>query len=152
MHDAKSTPAYRGHDNLYLRLLENQQGKCNDCDVRAEMFHIDHILPRSRGGSDEEENLQLLCPACNLRKGDSVDSPDDYPRLAKRQTLYTDIAADSLTRAKRSQRERARASGLCIACCNVPARPKKSTCESCSEKAYERVKARRQRLKNGLVK
>lgn len=32
-------------------------------------FHVDHILPRSLGGADVEENLQLLCPRCNSRKG-----------------------------------------------------------------------------------
>ncbi len=32
------------------------------------LFEIDHILPKSRGGSSELDNLQLLCPACNKSK------------------------------------------------------------------------------------
>jgi len=32
-------------------------------------FHVDHIIPRAMGGADVEENLQLLCPRCNARKG-----------------------------------------------------------------------------------
>ena len=31
---------------------------------------VDHVVPRSRGGSDHPENLQLLCPNCNRIKGD----------------------------------------------------------------------------------
>jgi len=30
---------------------------------------IDHIVPRSRGGTDARDNLQLLCRRCNLAKG-----------------------------------------------------------------------------------
>lgn len=32
-------------------------------------FHVDHIIPRALGGADVEENLQLLCPRCNTKKG-----------------------------------------------------------------------------------
>ena len=31
--------------------------------------HLDHILPRSRGGTDDPWNLQFLCSSCNLKKG-----------------------------------------------------------------------------------
>ena len=52
-------------------LFGNQEGKCNGC---LQLFHyrnitIDHIVPQSQGGSDDLENLQLLCGACNSTKG-----------------------------------------------------------------------------------
>jgi hypothetical protein len=31
--------------------------------------HIDHVIPRCRGGSDDIDNLVLACAWCNLRKG-----------------------------------------------------------------------------------
>jgi hypothetical protein len=37
-------------------------------DLTIVPFHIDHIHPRSRGGSDDPSNLQLLCATCNLHK------------------------------------------------------------------------------------
>ena len=48
-----------------------QEGKCNGCEVLFPFRNmtIDHILPRSRGGSDAPDNLQLLCAACNSTKG-----------------------------------------------------------------------------------
>lgn len=30
---------------------------------------VEHIMPRSRGGSDELDNLTLACNLCNSRKG-----------------------------------------------------------------------------------
>jgi 5-methylcytosine-specific restriction endonuclease McrA len=32
-------------------------------------LHADHRIAHSRGGLTSWENLQLLCPGCNLRKG-----------------------------------------------------------------------------------
>ena len=37
--------------------------------IRFVGLHLDHIKPRSRGGADTAENLQILCPSCNFRKG-----------------------------------------------------------------------------------
>lgn len=31
---------------------------------------IDHIVPRSKGGTDRKENLLMCCQPCNVRKGD----------------------------------------------------------------------------------
>lgn len=38
-------------------------------DGRSRQLEIDHIMPHSRGGSDEIENLQALCNRCNMSKG-----------------------------------------------------------------------------------
>ncbi len=47
-------------------------GRCAEDDI---ILHVDHILPRSKGGKDELENFQTLCDLCNIGKSnkDSVD-------------------------------------------------------------------------------
>jgi 5-methylcytosine-specific restriction endonuclease McrA len=47
-------------------------GACMKCGkpVPKDGFHIDHIVPISKGGDEWDlKNLELSCPDCNLRKG-----------------------------------------------------------------------------------
>ena len=43
---------------------------CVECGKSKEetILHCDHIIPVSQGGTDELDNLQTLCQACNLAK------------------------------------------------------------------------------------
>ena len=38
------------------------------------LLHVDHVIPRSRGGTDDLENLVTACSACNLAKYDRTPS------------------------------------------------------------------------------
>jgi 5-methylcytosine-specific restriction endonuclease McrA len=49
----------------------NRDKKCLKCGTTNKLT-IDHIVPVSRGGSNDEENLQILCEDCNSRKGDHI--------------------------------------------------------------------------------
>jgi len=51
-------------------LLKEQRGKCKICSCRLSEsgYEVDHIMPLSLGGSNADENLQLLCPSCNRHK------------------------------------------------------------------------------------
>lgn len=50
-------------------IMEDQLGMCVYClkDI-TEKYHADHIIPLCRGGSNWPENIQCLCPDCNLSK------------------------------------------------------------------------------------
>ena len=50
-------------------ILIAQCGRCAACQKPMMGFHVDHVYPIFRGGSDNADNLQLLCPPCNLSKG-----------------------------------------------------------------------------------
>lgn len=39
-------------------------------------FHIEHIVPRQHGGSDDPSNLALACHRCNLHKGPNLTGID----------------------------------------------------------------------------
>lgn len=44
--------------------------------LQGATFHIEHTVPRSRGGSSLLENLAWSCPGCNLHKAGGVEFPD----------------------------------------------------------------------------
>lgn len=51
---------------------DRQKGKCYYCHKKITKYHIDHVVPLSRGGSNGPENLVIACPACNLKKNDKL--------------------------------------------------------------------------------
>lgn len=57
------------------RLLIAQSGRCEWCgQCLDEKFHVDHIIPLSRGGRNDATNICLACPTCNIRKGAKLPS------------------------------------------------------------------------------
>lgn len=58
-------------DHLMLQLIERDGYECQTCKTVDDLT-IDHIIPLSKGGSDELENLQLLCRRCNSLKNDQA--------------------------------------------------------------------------------
>ena len=69
--DLGELPNYRTHRH---RLYGEQEGVCVGCDTHFpfKVMEVDHVLPKSRGGTDHLENLQLLCSHCNRSKGNKT--------------------------------------------------------------------------------
>ena len=63
-------------DSLRYDVLNRDNFKCVICGAEASQgahLHIDHIIPISKGGKTEYNNLQTLCERCNIGKSDKVD-------------------------------------------------------------------------------
>ena len=73
-----------------LRILEDSGGRCALCGVtNKEMaMDVDHIKPRSRGGSNERSNLQALCTRCNRSKRDRSEINYAELFLAQKNGCY----------------------------------------------------------------
>ena len=60
---------------LKQQLMSRQNNTCVYCGHRRpdRAFEIDHMTPVLRGGSNEFDNLQVICRWCNMRKGIQTD-------------------------------------------------------------------------------
>lgn len=80
----RKTPAYKTKENFDF-LYGKQRGICYGCDMPLPwtVFAFDHIIPRAKGGSNELDNLQLLCSRCNSTKG--TGTMEDLKKRLKKQ-------------------------------------------------------------------
>jgi 5-methylcytosine-specific restriction endonuclease McrA len=62
-------------------LLEKWGRKCAYCGAGNTPLEIEHIVPRSRGGSDRVSNLTLSCTACNRDKGNRTAAEYGFPKI-----------------------------------------------------------------------
>ena len=54
--------------NIRNYLLEKHNRKCFYCGKSVSKFEVEHMLPKSRGGSNRIDNLTLSCHDCNQKK------------------------------------------------------------------------------------
>ena len=73
---------------LRQELMRRQGNRCVCCGCRLSVYNceIDHMDPVIRGGSNDKDNLQVLCRPCNMRKGPQTDQEfrERYARLVPR--------------------------------------------------------------------
>lgn len=62
-----------------FQILHRDRFACRYCGARpgADLLEVDHLVPRSMGGSDRRENLVAACRTCNSRKSDAIIFPHD---------------------------------------------------------------------------
>ena len=67
-------PNFHNGRQLKLRFLifKKYDFTCQYCGRKAPKveLHIDHIVPKSKGGKNEESNYTVACLECNIGKGD----------------------------------------------------------------------------------
>ena len=92
-------------------LLEKWHRTCAYCGETGIPLEIEHLTPRSRGGSDRVSNLTLACHECNQKKGTKTAAEFEHPeQQAKAKQPLKDAAAVNSTRWELY--ERLKATGL----------------------------------------
>jgi hypothetical protein len=53
------------------RVWQRYGGRCAECGA-TDYLEFDHIVPRAKGGSNSDANIQRLCRRCNMKKSDHI--------------------------------------------------------------------------------
>lgn len=65
---------------LHPQVAARARYHCEYCQaperISPDRFQVEHIVPRSLGGSDDLANLALSCPPCNRRKSRATHAID----------------------------------------------------------------------------
>jgi hypothetical protein len=71
-----------------ITVYNQYEGKCGICGrfVPFDEFTIDHMIPLSKGGTNELKNLQCACKTCNALKQDSLS--EDFMKKLEEIVLY----------------------------------------------------------------
>jgi 5-methylcytosine-specific restriction endonuclease McrA len=77
-------------------IFARDEWKCQYCGSERGSLTIDHVVPRSKGGSSTWDNIVTCCAPCNRRKGDRLPKqagmqPRHKPR-APSPTLFVHVA------------------------------------------------------------
>jgi len=80
-------------------LLEKWHRTCAYCGAKDVPLEVEHITPKSRGGSNRVSNLTLACVPCNQKKDTQTAAEFGFPELqAQAKKPLKDVAAVNATR------------------------------------------------------
>ena len=82
--------------NIYLR--DNFTCQYCGCQPPRDKLTIDHVVPRSKGGRSEWENVVLACQSCNAKKGNRLLGKETSMNLHRspRKPHWLSIIRDTL--------------------------------------------------------
>jgi hypothetical protein len=67
-------------EGLSRAVRARAQARCQYClmdeSLQGATFHVEHVIPRCKGGASNLENLALACPGCNLHKATRITAVD----------------------------------------------------------------------------
>jgi len=64
-------------------LLDKWKRKCAYCGKKNVPLQVEHIIPKSRGGTNRVSNLTISCEKCNLKKDNQTAEEFGYPHIQK---------------------------------------------------------------------
>lgn len=75
------------HDKARVR--QRAQNRCEYCQLHQDnsplaALHVEHIVPKAHGGTEDLNNLALACIDCNLHKGTNLTGFDPQTRKVTR--------------------------------------------------------------------
>jgi HNH endonuclease len=71
--ELKGNPNTQGiPEHVKVAVFQRDRGQCRQCGYAGPYIEYDHIIPRSKGGQNRVENIQLLCRQCNLKKSNRI--------------------------------------------------------------------------------
>ena len=78
----------RGKVEAVYQKIERSQFRCalSGWQISPECFELDHIMPLSKGGNSEVENLQALHPVVNKAKGNMTN--EEFIEMCKAVASY----------------------------------------------------------------
>ncbi len=80
-------------------LLQKWDRACAYCGAKNVPLQVEHIVPKTRGGSNRASNLTLACEPCNLKKNNRTAAEFGFPNIQKQAKLpLKDAAAVNATR------------------------------------------------------
>lgn len=77
-------------------MLEENEHKCNKCEqtLKKNKYHFDHIIPLASGGSNDIDNIQILCIECHHNKTREEQQNSDYIFVNKSESSFNQEVKD----------------------------------------------------------